>query len=146
MADLRKIDALIQEHVYGVSREPMPCTEFRVTQGPRKAWDGEPDLSKEGWTEYREWERYDFYEERYWSRPIMKSPLVPEYSTSIELAIGVLEKLKTKNPGAVDYWAIWSHGQGCYGVRIDNDSMEFGLDLPEAICRHVLHVLGVPLD
>lgn len=46
--------------------------EYRTTEGPRKAWDGEPDLSKEGWEEYKEWERFDYTEERYWRRPIPK--------------------------------------------------------------------------
>lgn len=42
--------------------------EHRITTGPRKLWDGEPDLSKEGWEEHREWERFDHHEERYWRR------------------------------------------------------------------------------
>lgn len=42
--------------------------EYRITQGERKAWDGLPDLSLEGWEEYREWERFDYHEERYWRR------------------------------------------------------------------------------
>lgn len=42
--------------------------EYQVTDGPRKCWDGEPDLSKEGWEEYKEWERFQYYEERYWRR------------------------------------------------------------------------------
>jgi hypothetical protein len=43
--------------------------EYRITHGQRKQWDGEPDLSKEGWEEYEPWERFDYHEERRWRRP-----------------------------------------------------------------------------
>jgi len=42
--------------------------EYRITDGQRKAWDGTPDLSEDGWEEYKEWERFDYHEERYWRR------------------------------------------------------------------------------
>lgn len=42
--------------------------ECRTTDGPRKQWDGEPDLSREGWEEYQRWERFEYHEERYWRR------------------------------------------------------------------------------
>lgn len=47
---------------------PFDPFDYRVTEGPRKCWYGLPDLSEEGWEEYREWERFDFTEERYWRR------------------------------------------------------------------------------
>lgn len=47
---------------------PVDPYEYRTTHGQRKCWDGEPDLSKEGWEEYKEWERFDYHEERYWRR------------------------------------------------------------------------------
>jgi hypothetical protein len=43
---------------------------YRITTGQRKCWDGEPDLSKEGWEEWADWERFDFTEERYWRKPL----------------------------------------------------------------------------
>ncbi len=43
--------------------------EYHTTYGPRKSWDGEPDLTKEGWTETG-WERLDYHEERYWEREV----------------------------------------------------------------------------
>jgi hypothetical protein len=52
--------------------------EERITEGQRKCWDGEPDLSKEGWEEYREWERFDYTEERYWRRPLTGQALTDE--------------------------------------------------------------------
>ena len=48
-----------------------PEFEYRTTQGGRKTWDGEPDLTKEGW-ENRGWERFDFHEEIRWRRPLIK--------------------------------------------------------------------------
>lgn len=41
--------------------------EYRTTSGPRKSWDQEPDLSKEGWEDIG-FERFDYHEERYWRR------------------------------------------------------------------------------
>jgi len=53
-------------------REMHPDYEYRTTEGPRKAWDGEPDLSIERWEENVDlnegWERFDYTEERYWRR------------------------------------------------------------------------------
>lgn len=51
-----------------------PDYEYRTTEGPRKAWDCEPDLSAEGWEQNTEqgrggWERFDHHEEMYWRRP-----------------------------------------------------------------------------
>lgn len=45
-----------------------PDYEYQITDGQRKCWDGEPDLSKEGWEEWKEWERFNYHEERYWRR------------------------------------------------------------------------------
>lgn len=45
-----------------------PEHEYRTTTGQRKAWDGQPDLSKEGWEEWKPWERFEYHEERYWRR------------------------------------------------------------------------------
>lgn len=42
--------------------------EYEVTSGPRKSWDGLPDLSKSGWEEYKPQERFDYHEERYWRK------------------------------------------------------------------------------
>lgn len=71
---------------------------------------------------------------------------IPAYSTDIALAIGVLERLKSERYWP---WEIYCHGSSCYGVVIeanaDQIQAEYGMPLPEAICRHVLHVLGVPL-
>ena len=44
--------------------------EYQTTEGQRKCWDGEPDLSEEGWEEWAEWERFEYTEERYWRRPL----------------------------------------------------------------------------
>ena len=44
--------------------------EYQTTEGQRKCWDGEPDLADEGWEEYKEWERFEYTEERYWRRPL----------------------------------------------------------------------------
>lgn len=46
-----------------------PQYEYRTTQGPRKAWDGEPDLTKEGW-EQVDFERFSYHEEKRWRRPL----------------------------------------------------------------------------
>lgn len=54
-------------------RQMHPDYEYRETDGARKAWDGEPDLTKEGW-EFNEtpalghWERFDYHEVRRWRR------------------------------------------------------------------------------
>lgn len=47
--------------------------EYTTTQGPRKAWDGSPDLCHEGWEPVR-WDRFDYHEERIWRRK-KESPL-----------------------------------------------------------------------
>lgn len=44
-----------------------PDYEYRTTDGPRKAWTGEPDLTPEGWTKIA-WERFDYHEEILWAR------------------------------------------------------------------------------
>lgn len=67
------------------------------------------------------------------------------YSTDIALAIGVLEKV-TKN----QLWGIKRIGKN-FSICIDETTVGYkwavyGCPLPEAICRHVLHVLGVQLD
>lgn len=49
--------------------------EYRTTEGQRKCWYGEPDLTEEGWEEYAEWERFDYTEERYWRRPLSDEQL-----------------------------------------------------------------------
>jgi hypothetical protein len=55
-----------------------PIYEFCTTEGGRKTWDGEPDLAKEGWEEYQEWERFGYTEERYWRRPLCGDALEKE--------------------------------------------------------------------
>ena len=59
---------------------PQEEWEYCVTTGRRKAWDGEPDLTKEGWeldvSQGRDgWERFDYHEEMYWRR--RKPPAAP---------------------------------------------------------------------
>lgn len=54
-----------------------PDYEYAETDGQRKAWDGEPDLTKEGWERNEtpaldHWERYDYHEVRRWRR--LKQP------------------------------------------------------------------------
>ena len=49
--------------------------QYRTTEGPRKCWDGDPDLSEEGWEEWAEWERFDYTEERYWRKPLSADEL-----------------------------------------------------------------------
>lgn len=44
-----------------------PDYEYECTDGPRKAWDGAPDLSPEGW-HCQSWEHYDYHEVRTWRR------------------------------------------------------------------------------
>lgn len=61
------------------SREPQIKYEHRTTRGPRKAWDGKPDLTAEGWeldkSQGRDgWERFDHHEEMYWRRPVLHEP------------------------------------------------------------------------
>lgn len=61
------------------------------------------------------------------------------YSTDIALAIGVLEKA-TKN----GLWGVKRIGKN-HSIALDDTSKPwsvYGCPLPEAICRHVLHVLG----
>lgn len=42
--------------------------DYLTTDGPRKCWDGEPEMSSEGWEEYADWERFKYHEERYWRK------------------------------------------------------------------------------
>jgi hypothetical protein len=78
---------------------------------------------------------------------------VPRYSSDTALAIGVLEKLRERDPGRPETWKLWAHGGSCYGVGIYIDmpidrcqEMDYGIPLPLAICTHVLHVLGVSVE
>lgn len=61
--------------------EPSPpdSYEYCTTTGPRKCWDGLPDLTKEGWEPDPDrgqpgdsWDRFDYHEEKYWRR--LKAP------------------------------------------------------------------------
>lgn len=71
-------DALVEKMGHDTQGAPsLPAAEeyeYRTTTGPRKMWDQEPDLTKEGWeldvSQGREgWERFDNHEEMYWRRP-----------------------------------------------------------------------------
>lgn len=54
-----------------------PNIEMIETSGPRKAWDGTPDLGVEGWLQLR-WERHDYHEAITWIRPVsVVPPVVP---------------------------------------------------------------------
>jgi len=70
IAALKEENARLRSFLH--EREIHPDYEYKTTQGPRKAWDGEPDLSIEGWEENVDlnggWERFDYHEERYWKR------------------------------------------------------------------------------
>lgn len=56
-----------------------PDYEYRETEGQRKCWDGEPNLTLEGWDintdHFGGWERFEYTESRYWRR--LKPPPVP---------------------------------------------------------------------
>ena len=41
--------------------------EYKITEGPRKMWNGSPDLSEDGWEKVN-WERYDAHEEILWRK------------------------------------------------------------------------------
>jgi len=49
--------------------------EYCATEGPRKAWDGEPDLTAQGWEpnggEEEHWIRGEHTERRFWKRRVM---------------------------------------------------------------------------
>ncbi len=120
MSDPRKIDALIAEHV----------DRFTVE-------NCRPDI----WT----------HASHYYMAPGHLEP-IPVYSTDIALAIGVLEKLR--DDGKV-WWAIDSgvkdlQEKESWGIQLKGrgnpppwTAKWYDCPLPEAICRHVLHVLGV---
>ena len=57
----------IYDSVVDAPFENNDAYEYMTTQGPRKAWDEEPDMSKEGW-ERIDWERFDLHEEIRWRR------------------------------------------------------------------------------
>lgn len=64
------------------------------------------------------------------------------YSSDVALAIGVLEKLASKGK----LWSVANTGidiQVQIGVLARNGKAYVGLSLPEAICRHVVSVLGL---
>lgn len=106
MSDLRKIDALIAEHVMGWELSA-PGSQFYIV-------GASPD------------------DRHHWKK-------IPAYSTDIALAIGVLEKA-TKN----GLWGVKRIGKN-HSIALDDTSKPwsvYGCPLPEAICRHVLHVLG----
>jgi hypothetical protein len=55
--------------------DPAPAYEYRVTEGQRKAWDQEPDLSVEGWERDPTvgddgWQRHEFTETITWRRAL----------------------------------------------------------------------------
>ncbi len=85
--------------------------EYRTTSGPRKSWDGEPDLTKEGWEPISgadSWERFDYHEERYWRRAIPAPPAslpVSEPRASAHTGPSLLNQLRAiaKNPDATWY-------------------------------------------
>ena len=40
------------------------------TYGPRKSWDGKPDLKEHGWEAYKPSERFEYHEAMYWQKLI----------------------------------------------------------------------------
>lgn len=65
------------------------------------------------------------------------------YSTDIALAIGVLEKMR-RDSGWV--WTIAASIDIQVGVGVhEKNHKAYVCPIPEAICRHVLHVLGVEI-
>lgn len=49
--------------------------EYHMTTGPRQTWDGEPDLTIDGW-ERLAWQRFEHHEVQHWRR--LKHPLPKE--------------------------------------------------------------------
>ena len=53
-----------------------PDYEYRTTTGQRKCWDGDPDLTKEGWelnktaSNQDAFERFEYHEEMHWRRAL----------------------------------------------------------------------------
>ncbi len=123
MTDLRKIDALVAEHVFGFAWDPGGILKDPNGYCVVQEKEGEPTWYCEN--------------------------TLPHYSTDIALAIGVLEKLNAERGW---HWVIRkSDARSSYETCIDPEpnsgkdrcGLQFSTSLPEAICRHVLHVLGV---
>lgn len=70
VARVKELTAMIDHDLdyTPILNEHLDTYEYKVTTGGRKTWDGEPDLSKEGWEEDGEWTRLDYHEERHWKR------------------------------------------------------------------------------
>lgn len=54
----------------------VPELAWSVTKGQRKAWDGQPDLAKEGWIPFQ-FERMEFHEEWTWFKVRPAPPAFP---------------------------------------------------------------------
>lgn len=82
---------------------------YETTRGGRKTWDGEPDLSKEGWEEYRPWERFDYHEERSWRRVVHS----PDVVRALLNCARALERI------ANDPHQVYDNGStGSYGIGV----------------------------
>jgi len=84
---------------------------YRITTGQRKCWDGEPDLSEEGWEEWAEWERFDFTEERYWRRPLSAERLAEAQRAKDDRArtTDKLEKERAVIEAAEAWYETWKY-------------------------------------
>lgn len=63
-----------------------PELDWTITKGQRKAWDGKPDLTEEGWIPFG-FSRMEFHEERSWFKvrsapPAFPPPTGPPSSTT----------------------------------------------------------------
>lgn len=70
---------LIASHVVGKLRVRLvqtPELGWSITMGQRKAWDGKPDLTEDGWIPF-EFEREQFHEERSWFKVRSAPPAFP---------------------------------------------------------------------
>lgn len=149
MTDLRKIDALIAEHVFDAYFEATThCPHCKAPLEHIEDMRGYAEPTK-----YRCDAPTDSGYQCDW-----RFLVCPLYSTDIALAIGVLEKLESKNPDS--NWAIIRLNAKPnvssrstlvgYEIRLFDGRIyreaEYSCPLPEAITRHVLHVLGVPIE
>lgn len=130
MSGDRKIDALIAERVFGLP----------VLEGP-DPYVHLPGLQSRG---------RDFWLKGSHEGCYYDWALCPAYTSSVELAIGALERLREREERT--YWMIGSstYADPRWTVHLryrEYDGARFyECPLPEAICRHVLHVLGVSCD
>lgn len=100
--------------------------EYRTTSGGRKTWDGEPDLTTEGWEPDPDrgrpgesWERFDYHEERYWRR--LKTPQFTE-GDRVEVFGGVPLTVLGSVVAAGDWGVV---------VRLDGEELAATYDLKD---------------